>query len=663
MFKCVSPFSPAGDQPAAIEALVNGVRAGTKHQVLLGVTGSGKTFSIAQVIEAVQMPTLVIAPNKTLAAQLYSEYRELFPDAAVEYFVSYYDYYQPEAYMPAQDMFIEKDSSINEAIDRLRHAATYALHTRNDVIIVASVSCIYGLGSPDSYAKMRVEIEVGTICDRQQLLSSLVAIQYERNDVDFHRGTFRVRGDTVEIFPAYKDTQAMRISFFGDEIERIQEVDPLTGELIAEVPKINIYPNSHYVAPEARLKEAMIQIRADLEIQLAHFRAHGKIIEAHRLQSRTEFDLEMMESIGFCKGIENYSRYLDGRAPGEAPMTLIDYFPRPFLCVVDESHITFSQIGGMYHGDRSRKDTLVEYGFRLPSAKDNRPLQFEEFDKKTPQWIAVSATPAEYELTASGGAVVEQVVRPTGLLDPVLSIRPVANQVKDLEGEIRIRVARGERVLVTTLTKRMSEDLCAYYQEQGVKVRYLHSDIDALERVAILRDLRRGVFDVLIGINLLREGLDLPEVSLVAICDADKEGFLRSARSLIQTFGRAARNVNGMAILYADTITQSIRKAVDETDRRREKQQAYNVLHGITPETIRKAISDLLPTGESMADASVPANAADLAADAELSAAKIPQLVAKLRKQMRRAAEDLDFESAANFRDRIRTLEERLLIA
>lgn len=660
-FTLVTEFQPAGDQPGAIAALAAGVRAGVSHQVLLGVTGSGKTFSIACVIEQVQRPTLVIAPNKTLAAQLFAEFRQLFPHNAVEYFVSYYDYYQPEAYLPARDLFIEKDSSINEAIDQLRHAATHALLTRTDVIIVASVSCIYGLGSPESYRTMRVDVQRGMTIDRSELLRQLIAIQYERNDIDFHRGTFRVRGDVVEIFPAYRETQAVRLSFCGDEIEQIVEIDPLTGERIGELHKIAIFPNSHYVAPEARLKRAITDIRAELTARVTELTYAGKVIEPHRLKQRTEFDLEMMDEIGFCKGIENYSRYLDGRQPGEPPMVLLDYFPRDMLCVVDESHITFSQIGGMFHGDRARKNVLVEHGFRLPSALDNRPLSFAEFEGKAVQWIAVSATPAEYELTKAGGAVVEQVVRPTGLLDPIVDVRPVATQVQDLLGEIRQRVARNERVLVTTLTKRMSEDLSTYYQEQGLKVRYLHSDIDALERVAILRDLRRGVFDVLIGINLLREGLDLPEVSLVAILDADKEGFLRSARSLIQTFGRAARNVNGTAILYADTMTGSMKTALAETRRRRAKQEAYNTEHGITPETIVKQIDDILSSiyeadyGVTTTEEPTP--------DLDVAPEKIPILIEKLRTQMRRAAENLDFEQAASLRDRIHALEQRVLTA
>jgi excinuclease ABC subunit B len=661
-FQLVTEFSPCGDQPPAIAGLVEGIRAGQAHQVLLGVTGSGKTFSVACVIEQLQRPTLIIAPNKTLAAQLYGEFRSLFPKNAVEYFVSYYDYYQPEAYMPAKDLFIEKDSSVNEAIDRLRHAATHALFTRNDVIIVASVSCIYGLGSPQSYREMCVEVQQGSALDRSAFLAQLIAIQYSRNDVDFHRGTFRVRGDVVEVFPAYKEMQAVRIETFGDEVERIVEVDSLTGEPLGELQKIVIYPNSHYVTPGERVKHATKAIRTELLTRHQELLAAGKLVEAHRLKQRTEFDLEMMKEIGFCQGIENYSRYLDGRDAGEPPMTLLDYFPDDFLCVVDESHITIPQIGGMYHGDRARKTTLVEHGFRLPSALDNRPLAFAEWEQKVDQVISVSATPAAYELGAAGGAVVEQVIRPTGLLDPGIEVRPVQHQVKDLQTEIERRVACGERVLVTTLTKRMAEDLTTFYQDEGLRVRYLHSDIDTLERVAILRDLRKGEFDVLVGINLLREGLDLPEVSLVGILDADKEGFLRSARSLIQTFGRAARHVKGTAILYADKMTNSMRKAIDETTRRREKQQAYNAAHGITPETIVKGIDEALTQ-------ICNADFVDVTKDDEpemecfpdLSVEEIPGKVAQLRKAMRRAAEDLDFESAATIRDQIHTLEARAL--
>ncbi|MBI4237339.1 MAG: excinuclease ABC subunit UvrB [Deltaproteobacteria bacterium] len=662
MFTLTTPYAPQGDQPEAIRRLSAGVRQGLAHQVLLGVTGSGKTFTVACVIAEVQRPTLIVAPNKTLAAQLFNEFRQLFPQNAVEYFVSYYDYYQPEAYLPAQDLFIEKDASINETIDRLRHAATYALCTRNDVIIIASVSCIYGLGSPEAYGRMRVDVEQGAMVDRGELLRRLVEIQYQRNDVDFHRGTFRARGAVIEILPAYRETQAVRIELLGDTVERITEFDPLTGERIAELSKIAIYPNSHYVAPEQRLKHAMCGIREELAERLPMLKHHGKLLEAQRLQQRTEFDLEMLEATGFCKGIENYSRYLDGRGSGEAPMTLLDYFPRDFLCVLDESHLTVPQIGAMYNGDRARKNVLVEYGFRLPSAFDNRPLRFEEFTGKVGQCLYISATPAEYELRQAGGEVVEQVVRPTGLLDPTLSVRPVGTQVQDLLAEIRMRVQRGERVLVTTLTKRMAENLSTFYQEQGVRVRYLHADVETLERSAILRDLRRGTFDVLIGINLLREGLDLPEVSLVAILDADKEGFLRSTRSLIQTFGRAARNVNGTAILYADRMTDSMRRAIDETERRRIKQLAYNQAHGITPETVRREITDVLSSIYEADYAAVPdAEAPAVHGIDDIPLARIPREVEKLRKQMRKAAESLDFERAATLRDRVRALEDRQL--
>lgn len=657
-FKLQSPFAPGGDQPAAIAQLVEGVNNGETHQVLLGVTGSGKTFTVANVIEQTQRPTLIMAPNKTLAAQLYSEFKELFPDNAVEYFVSYYDYYQPEAYVPARDLFIEKDTSVNEAIDRLRHAATHALLTRRDVIVVASVSCIYGLGSPESYKSMRTDVDVGQRLERDDLLKRLIEIQYERNDIDFHRGTFRVRGDVVEIYPAYKDTQAIRIEFFGDEVERIVEVDPLTGELLGEHPKIVIFPNSHYVAPEEKLEKARKAIHNEMGERIKQLESLNKLVEAQRIQQRTEFDLELLEEIGFCKGIENYARYLDGRQPGEAPLTLIDYFPDDFLMVLDESHLTVPQVGAMYKGDRARKETLVEFGFRLPSALDNRPMRFDEFESKLAQCIHVSATPADYELKAAGGVVAEQIVRPTGLLDPVIEIRPVEKQVVDLLGEVRERTARGERVLVTTLTKRMAEDLSGYYQEQGVKVRYLHSDIDTLERTALLRDLRLGVFDVLVGINLLREGLDLPEVSLVAILDADKEGFLRSARSLIQTFGRAARNADGKVICYADKMTDSLRAAIDESERRRAKQIAHNEEHGIVPRTVKRAIRNDLAEmmGETSDDSVVPAT--ESSHIESLSPQELAKTIKKLRKDMLKAAEDLDFETAAQLRDQISRLQQ-----
>ncbi|MDO8527333.1 MAG: excinuclease ABC subunit UvrB [Deltaproteobacteria bacterium] len=656
-FKLVTDFVPKGDQPQAIEKLTDGVLQGKAHQVLLGVTGSGKTFTAANIIANVNRPTLVIAPNKTLAAQLYAEFKELFPENAVEYFVSYYDYYQPEAYVPSKDLYIEKDSAINEQIDRLRHSATHALLTRRDVIIVSSVSCIYGLGSPDAYNGMLLRTSIGKSFDRKTLLSRLVEIQYERSDYDFHRGTFRVRGDSVEIFPAYEDCKAVRLEFFGDELEKIVEIDPLTGQSLGKLDEVCIYPASHYVTPEEGLKKAAKLIGLELEERIKHFKENNKLLEAQRIEQRTRYDLEMMEEMGRCKGIENYSRYFNGRKPGEAPPTLLEYFPRDFLLFIDESHITVPQIGGMYAGDRSRKTTLVEFGFRLPSALDNRPLKFSEFEEWVTQTIYVSATPAEFELTKSKGEIVEQVVRPTGLMDPTIEIRPTENQVENLYLEILKRIQAGERVLVTTLTKRMSEQLAEFYREKGLKVRYLHSDIVALERMEILRDLRLGKCDVLIGINLLREGLDLPEVSLVAIFDADKEGFLRSARSLIQTFGRAARNVHGTAILYADKVTRSMQQAIEETDRRREKQAAYNKKHGITPTTIQKKISDVL---SSIYEKDYPdlSSALDEALPGPREASKVLE---KLKKQMLTAAKNLDFEKAAESRDQIRRIEEHLL--
>ncbi len=655
-FQLVAPFPPRGDQPEAIAALVEGIRAGLPHQILLGVTGSGKTFTIANVIAQVNLPTLVLAPNKTLAAQLYGEFKEFFPHNAVEYFVSYYDYYQPEAYIPQSDLYIEKDSSINEAIDRLRHSATRSLLDRNDVVIVASVSCIYGLGSPEAYQGMLLYLETGMTKSREEVLAKLVEILYERNDVDFHRGTFRVRGDRIEIFPAYEEDRAIAVEFWGDTVEAIQEIDPLRRQSRGTLDKITIYPASHYVTPEDQRERALLAIEAELQERVAWFKAQGKLLEAQRLWERTRFDLEMLREVGFCHGIENYSRHLTGRAPGEPPPTLLDYLPRKALVVIDESHITIPQLRGMYNGDRSRKETLVEYGFRLPSALDNRPLNFEEFMERVHQIIYVSATPGPYELTQAQGRVVEQIVRPTGLMDPKITVKPAKNQVDDLLKEIRARLAKGERILVTTLTKRLAEDLTEYYNSLGLKVRYLHSDITTLERMEILRDLRLGVFEVLIGINLLREGLDLPEVSLVAILDADKEGFLRSERSLIQTCGRAARNVHGEVILYADTVTPSMQQAIQETNRRRRLQQEYNRRHGITPASIQKGIQDILASVYEKDYVTVPMAAEE--AVPYLLPKDIPRYVAKLRKEMQAAAKKLDFERAAALRDQIKKIEE-----
>jgi len=654
-FQIVSDLQPRGDQPAAIEVLTRELQKGRKEQTLLGVTGSGKTFTMANVIAQIQKPTLVMAPNKTLAAQLYREFKDLFPENAVEYFVSYYDYYQPEAYVPAQDLFIEKDSSINEEIDKMRHAATRALLERNDVIIVASVSCIYGLGSPEAYHGLLAFVEAGTVVQRNLLLKELTKIQYTRNDFDFHRGTFRVRGDVLEVFPAHEEDKAIRIEFFGDEVESIHEVDPLSGKVLQKLEKIAIYPASHYVTWDDAMKKAVVNIRAELEDRIKFFLQNNQLLEAQRVEQRTRFDLEMMEEIGFCKGIENYSRHLTGRNPGQPPPTLLDYYPKDFLLLLDESHITVPQISGMYNGDRARKTTLVDYGFRLPSALDNRPLRFDEFMALTNQILYVSATPGPYELQRTQDAVVQQVIRPTGLLDPTTDVRPVKDQVDDLIEEIRKRIACNERVLVTTLTKKMSEDLSKYFADIGMKVRYLHSDIETLERVAIIRDLRRGEFDVLIGINLLREGLDMPEVSLVAILDADKEGFLRSERSFIQTFGRAARNVNGHVILYADHTTQSMAKAIQETQRRRKLQEEYNREHGITPQTIKKQIQDILTSVEEQDYFTVPTEIA--LGKQDVTPEEIPAMLEKLRKEMKKAAEQLDFETAAEKRDRIKELE------
>ncbi|MDX9723500.1 MAG: excinuclease ABC subunit UvrB [Myxococcota bacterium] len=658
-FSLVSSFEPTGDQPNAISQLVEGIEAGRPAQTLLGITGSGKTFTIANVIARTQRPTLIIAPNKTLAAQLYNEYKELFPQNAVEFFVSYYDYYQPEAYVPSSDTYIEKDANINDAIDRMRHAATHSLLTRNDVIIVASVSCIYGLGTAEAYVGMMAFVQRGEQLERDEFLRQLVRIQYNRAQIDFERGSFRVRGDCVEVFPAYENSRAVRIQFFGDEIERIVEIDALRGRVLNELDKIAIFPASHYVVTPERKQIAIENIKTELTQRVEQFRLEERLIEAQRLEQRTQYDLEMLITMGYCNGIENYSRHLTGRSPGEAPPCLLNYLPSDFLLFIDESHVTVPQIGGMYRGDRARKQTLVDYGFRLPSALDNRPLNFEEFEDIAKRLIFVSATPGEYELERSSGVVVEQLVRPTGLLDPALEIRPAVDQVDDAIKEIRVAVAAQMRVLVTTLTKRMAEDLSEFLAEIGIKVRYLHSDIDTLERSSILRDLRRGVFDVLVGINLLREGLDLPEVGLVCILDADKEGFLRSHRSLIQTIGRASRNAEGRAILYADHETESMRSAVSETRRRRSVQEAYNQAHDIVPQTIIKAIQDLGEHVPVQSDETQPAASAEK--EAKLSLEKVPSRIEKLKKQMKAAAARLEFEDAAILRDRIKRLEARLL--
>ncbi len=658
-FKLVADFTPQGDQPQAIEQLIEGLQTGRRQQVLLGVTGSGKTFTMANVIAQLHRPTLVIAPNKTLAAQLYNEFKALFPDNAVRYFVSYYDYYQPEAYVPSTDTYIEKDSSINDEIDKMRHSATKALLERNDVVIVASVSCIYGLGSPEAYFDMLLFLECNAQADRDWVLRKLVDIQYQRNDYDFHRGTFRARGDVVEVFPVSEETRAIRIEFFGDTVESIAEIDPLRGQVLRRLDKIAIYPASHYVTTPDRMERAIANIRSELGERIGQLRAENKLLETQRLEQRTLYDLEMLTEMGFCNGIENYSRHLTGRAPGEPPPTLLNYFSDDWLLFIDESHVSVPQIGGMYRGDRSRKETLVEFGFRLPSALDNRPLNFQEFEGLINDVVYVSATPGPYELEKAGGVVVEQLIRPTGLMDPAIIVRPAGQQVDDLLEEIRLRISQSERVLVTTLTKKMAEDLTDYYQELGLRVRYLHSDIETLERVEIIRDLRRGQFDVLVGINLLREGLDLPEVSLVAILDADKEGYLRSERSLIQTIGRAARNVNGTVIMYADRVTDSMQRAIGETDRRRTVQEEYNREHDITPQTIQKAIAT--PWAEV-----AEADYVDLSGVAEeaaeyVSLKDIPKRVAALQKEMRDAAGKLEFERAAELRDRIQKLQEQEL--
>ena len=661
-FKLRSPFPPAGDQPQAIERLTAGIFAGKAHQTLLGITGSGKTMTVAHVVQAVQRPTLVLAHNKTLAAQLYGEFRNLFPDNAVEYFVSYFDYYQPEAYIPSTDTYIEKDSLINERIDKLRHAATRSLLERRDVLIVASVSCIYGLGSPEAYQNLLLRLEVGQTVKREEILRKLVEIQYTRNEMDFHRGTFRARGDVIEIFPAHEQDHAIRVELWGDEVEAISMIDPLRGLREERLELVCVYPASHYVTPKDRLKRSVDSIRTELQERLVELRESDRLLEAQRLEQRCMYDLEMIEELGYCSGIENYSRHLTGQDPGVAPPNLLSYFPDDWLLIVDESHVSLPQVQGMYRGDRNRKETLVRHGFRLPSALDNRPLRFDEFEARLNQVIYVSATPGPYELEHSGGELVEQLIRPTGLLDPSIEVRPAGAQVDDLLGEIRAVVASGWRVLVTTLTKRMAQDLTDYYRELGVRVKYLHADVETLERMEIIRDLRLGEFDVLVGINLLREGLDLPEVALVAILDADKEGYLRSERSLIQTIGRAARNVEGRCILYADRVTGSMESAMRETDRRRAIQQAYNAEHGIVPTTIVRSVDNpladllsetgLVPTGIDKGEAAkMPPDAVGTPLD------QLPALIKRLRAEMKSAAQKLEFEQAAEIRDRLRKLE------
>ncbi|MEW6133779.1 MAG: excinuclease ABC subunit UvrB [Pseudomonadota bacterium] len=657
-YRLHEPFPPAGDQPEAIRLLVEGLEDGLAFQTLLGVTGSGKTYTMANVIARAGRPALILAPNKTLAAQLYAEMREFFPENAVEYFVSYYDYYQPEAYVPSRDLFIEKDSSINEHIEQMRLSATKALMERKDTIIVATVSCIYGIGDPVDYHSMILHLKQGDRLEQREILQRLSTMQYERNEFDFNRGTFRVRGDVIDVFPAENAETALRISLFDDEIDSLSLFDPLTGHIVSKVPRFTVYPSSHYVTPRETTLRAIEAIKLELKDRLEYFYANHKLVEAQRLEQRTRFDLEMLNEMGFCKGIENYSRHLSGRKPGEPPPTLIDYLPRNSLMFIDESHVTIPQVGGMYKGDRARKENLVEYGFRLPSALDNRPLKFDEFERLMPQTIFVSATPADYE-AAHQGQVVEQVVRPTGLVDPVVEIRPVATQVDDLLSEANKRIAVGERVLVTTLTKRMAEDLTDYLNEHGVKVRYLHSDIDTVERVEIIRDLRLGVFDVLVGINLLREGLDIPEVSLVAILDADKEGFLRSTRSLIQTIGRAARHLHGTAILYADKVTDSMRRAIDETERRRKKQLEFNAAHGITPKGVEKKIKDIIEAAVDMESARLELKAAQtLAAYHLMSEKELAREMKRLEKDMLDAARNLEFEKAAGLRDELAKLKQ-----
>lgn len=658
VFQLVSDFVPQGDQPRAIDALTSGVQEGLKHQVLVGVTGSGKTYTMANVIARAGKPALVLAPNKTLAAQLFNEFKALFPHNAVEYFVSYYDYYQPEAYIPQSDTYVEKDSSINEAIDKMRHSATRSLLERQDVIIIASVSCIYGLGSPEAYHNMLVHLINNQESDRDAVLRKLIEIQYERNDIDFHRGTFRVRGDVVEVFPAYEESLAVRIEFFGDTVDGIYEIDPLRGKVNRALDKVAIYPASHYVTERSRLLQSVDLILDEMKERVELFRNLNKFIEAQRIEERTRFDMEMLKEMGYCNGIENYSRYLTGRNPGEPPPTLLEYFPRDSLFFIDESHVTVPQLGGMYKGDRSRKQTLVEYGFRLPSALDNRPLMFDEFESHVNQVIYVSATPGPYELNKAEAPPVEQIIRPTGLMDPIIELRPASNQVDDLLHEIRGRVEKDQRILVTTLTKKMAEDLTEYYGSLGVQVRYLHSEIRTIERMEIIRDLRLGDFDVLVGINLLREGLDIPEVSLVAILDGDKEGFLRSERSLIQTAGRAARNVDGTVIIYADRVTDSIRSAMEETSRRRQIQLEFNREHNITPRTIRKNITDILSSLAEQDYVTIEREEEELP---EVPLDKVKKHIQDLTKQMFEAARDLEFEKAAQLRDRIRALEEKHL--